>query len=81
MDKPVRGPVKQLEDASENLRFASAIAEFGMILRKSEFTGSATLESAARLAASSRGDDEDGYRAELIRLIKTAKDMKALADK
>lgn len=68
------------ENASDNLRFAAAVSEFGMILRNSEFKANSTLEGAARLAVSARGEDEDGYRAELIRLINTVKDMRVLAD-
>jgi Ca-activated chloride channel family protein len=80
-EKPVRGYINDLNDASDNLKFAAAVSEFGMILRNSEFKGNATLEDAAMLAKSAMGEDEDGYRSELIRLIKTVKDMKALADK
>ena len=81
LEKPVKGNVNEIEDASDNLKFAAAVSEFGMILRDSEFKGNATLEGAAQLAKSARGDDEDGYRAELIRLINTVKDMRAIADK
>lgn len=80
-EKPVRDYLNNIEDASENLKFAAAVSEFGMILRNSEFKGNATLEGAAKLARSGRGADEDGYRAELIRLISTVKDMRAMADK
>jgi Ca-activated chloride channel family protein len=81
LEKPVKGYINELEDASDNLRFAAAVSEFGMILGNSEFKGSATLESAAKLARSARGTDEDGYRSELVRLIGTVKDMRVLADK
>lgn len=81
LEKPVEGCINELEDASDNLRFAAAVSEFGMILRNSEFKGVSTLESASRLAKSARGEDEDGYRVELMRLINTVKDMRALADK
>ena len=57
---------------SENIGFASAVAEFGMLLRRSEFTGRATWESARALARQFRGEDADGYRAEFIRLIDLA---------
>ncbi|MCU0473229.1 MAG: von Willebrand factor type A domain-containing protein [Bacteroidales bacterium] len=80
MEKPVKAYGDEIEGASENLRFAAAVAEFGMILRESEFKGSSTLEGAAKLAKSARGEDEDGYRSELIRLISTVKDMRSLAD-
>jgi Ca-activated chloride channel family protein len=71
---------KGIIEASENLRFAAAVAEFGMILRESEFKGNSTLEGAVRLAKSAKGEDEDGYRSEMIRLISTVKDMRSLAD-
>jgi Ca-activated chloride channel family protein len=81
LDRPVSGSVKSIDNASDNLKFAAAVSEFGMILRNSEFIGNATLDGAARLARSARGEDEDGYRSELIRLIGTVKDMKVMADK
>lgn len=80
-EKPVKGSIKDIEEASDNLKFAAAVSEFGMILRNSEFKGNATLEGASVLAKSSRGEDEDGYRAELIRLIKTVKDLGITAEK
>jgi len=81
LEKTVRSNPASIEDVSDNLRFAAAVVEFGMILRESEFKGNSTLESAARLARASKGNDEDGYRSELIRLIDTVKDMRGLADK
>jgi len=80
LEKPVMGYINNLEDASDNLRFAAAVSEFGMILRNSKFKGNATFESASKLAKSSKGEDEDGYRSELVRLINTVKEMKVLAD-
>jgi Ca-activated chloride channel family protein len=79
-EKTVKGSIYEIEDASDNLKFAAAVSEFGMILRNSEFKGNATLEGASLLAKSSRGEDEDGYRAELIRLIKTAKDLRVTGE-
>lgn len=79
LEQPVKDLREEIEDASDNLRFAVAVAEFGMILRDSEFRGSSTLEGAARLASLAKGEDEDGYRSELVRLINSVKDMKAIA--
>ncbi len=81
LEKPVKSYVNDMEDTSDNLRFAAAVSEFGMILRNSEFKGNATLEEAAKLARSARGDDEEGYRGEFIRLIDTVKGLRVLADK
>ncbi len=80
LEKPVKDFGEEIEDASGNLKFAAAVAEFGMILRESEFRGSSTLEGAAKLAGSAKGNDEDGYRSEMIRLINTVRDMRLLGD-
>jgi Ca-activated chloride channel homolog len=81
LEKPVKGGVKEIGFASENLRFAAAISEFGMILRTSEFKGNSTLEAAINLAGGARGEDEEGYRAEAIRLMKTVRDLKLISER
>ena len=81
MEQPVKGYISEIEDASDNLKFAAAVSEFGMILMDSEFRGDATIEGAVMLARSSRGEDEDGYRSEMIRLMNTAKDLRITSDK
>ena len=55
-----------------NLGFAAAVAEFGMLLRRSEHSGSAGWTEALDLARRYRGDDADGYRAEFVRLVELA---------
>jgi Ca-activated chloride channel family protein len=55
-----------------NLGFAAAVAEFGMLLRRSERSGAATWKTAAELARRHRGEDADGYRAEFVRLVELA---------
>lgn len=80
-EKSVTAVSADIGMASENMRFAAAVAEFGMILSRSEFIGTATLESAAKLAASARGEDPEGYRGELVRLIRTVRDMGSTAEK
>jgi len=81
MVRPVKGYVSELEDASSNLRFAAAVSEFGMILRNSEFKGNSTMDSVIKLAGSARGNDDEGYRSEFIRLVETAKGIRSLADR
>ncbi|QNF32725.1 von Willebrand factor type A domain-containing protein [Adhaeribacter swui] len=56
---------------SENLRFAAAVAAFGMLLRDSEHKGQATYAGVLHLAENAKGNDSEGYRAEFIRLVKT----------
>jgi Ca-activated chloride channel family protein len=69
-DQPVT-PAQSARD-SEDLRFATAVAAFGMVLRESEYRGDASYPMALQLARSSRGGDPHGHRAELIKLIELA---------
>lgn len=62
----------ELKDASGNFRFAAAVAGFGLLLRDSEFKGAASYGEMIRLAEGAKGQDSEGYRAELIGLMKTA---------
>jgi len=61
--------------ASVDLRFAAAVAAFGMILRGSEHAGDATLPMVARIAGSALGDDSGGYRAEFLDLVRRAESI------
>ncbi|WP_051568470.1 vWA domain-containing protein [Crocinitomix catalasitica] len=54
---------------TKNFLFASAVAEFGMLLRNSEYKGKANFESVIKRASLNKGKDEMGYRAEFIRLV------------
>ena len=58
---------------SARLRFASAVAGFGMLLRGSEHRGRLTSASLERLAESAVGADPHGHRAELRGLIRRAR--------
>ncbi len=62
---------------SDNFDFAAAVAEFGMILRDSEFKGTATIADVLVLAQNSIGADVYGYRAEFIQLVKLADEVYA----
>lgn len=63
--------VKPLQEANQDLQFATAVAGFGLLLRAepiSEFN----YEDVAALAQLARGKDISGDRAEFVRLVKTA---------
>ncbi len=59
----------EIKEPSEDLKFASAVALFGMKLRESSYFNNTTIEDVITLAESGRGMDKLGYRAEFIRLI------------
>jgi len=60
------------EKASADLKFAAAVAEFGMILRDSEHKGSGTLGAVLEWAQEGKGSDAKGYRAGFIELVRKA---------
>ncbi|WP_179345167.1 vWA domain-containing protein [Winogradskyella ursingii] len=56
---------------SEDMNFASAVALFGMQLRNSKYFNQAEVSKVIELAENGRGEDNDGYRAEFVRLVKS----------
>jgi Ca-activated chloride channel family protein len=72
-------PVANQTAMSPALGFASAVAEFGMMLRESAFKGASSYEGAAARAATHIGEDRHGHRAELVRLIRIADSVSALS--
>ena len=58
---------------SKNFMLAVSVAEFGMLLRDSEYKGSASYEHVLLWAKKSKSDDTYGYVAELIALVEKTK--------
>jgi Ca-activated chloride channel homolog len=61
-----------IDNASDNLRFASAVAEFGLVLRKSRYKGSASFNSIINRANSAKGSDLKNYRKDFVELVNQA---------
>jgi Ca-activated chloride channel homolog len=57
------------QEPSENLRFAGAVAEFGMLLRDSEYKGSSSYLQVMDTAQKAVGADVNGYRKDFLDLI------------
>ena len=57
------------------LSFASGVAAFGMILRNSEYKGTADFDMVYELVGRGLNNDPHGYRAEFLELITTAKEV------
>ncbi|MCI9592630.1 MAG: DUF3520 domain-containing protein [Lachnospiraceae bacterium] len=74
LEYPVEASVYQ-DRASDNLTFACAVAEFGMLLRDSEHKGSADFEQVMELAESCVGRDTDDYKKEFLELVRRAADI------
>ncbi|MES2513914.1 MAG: von Willebrand factor type A domain-containing protein [Bacteroidota bacterium] len=61
---------------SENCKFSCAVAQFGMLLRDSKFKGDSDFTHIIAMAKDAKGKDEEGYRAEFIRLVEIAELIK-----
>ncbi|KAA0993794.1 vWA domain-containing protein [Dyadobacter aurulentus] len=79
-DLPVKNSSKSLEASSENVRFASAVAQFGLLLRSSDFKGNASYTNVISLAKGAFGKDEEGYRSEFVKLVKAAQAIDSRAE-
>lgn len=65
----------QTAELSENFKFSAAVAGFGMLLRDSEYKGNCDYDMLIDMAQQAKGNDEEGYRSEFIRLVKLAEKL------
>jgi len=72
MEQPVKDATRDFDQASSDLRFASAVAGYGMLLRQSPHKGDLTWDRVLRLAEKGLGEDREGYRAEFVDLARKA---------
>lgn len=72
LSKPLTGDPRTLSQTPPDFRFAGAVAAFGMLLRNSEYRGTATYADVRKLAASAIDKDHNGHRAEFLELIDAA---------
>lgn len=63
----------KLNASSDDFRFAATVAEFGMLLRDSQFKQQSTFNQVISLAKEAIGQDKEGYRAEFVHLVEKAK--------
>ncbi len=77
IEHPVKDSQLPLANTSDNFRFSAAVAEFGLLLRESEFKGKAAVSEVLEMASGARGKDEEGYRAEFINLVKASQFLQA----
>jgi len=75
MEFAIKGTVDDFSSASNDFRFAASVAAFGMKLSDSNYIGDMKFQDIQMIAKAARGDDEDGFKAEMVRLIKTAESL------
>ena len=62
----------RFEDASQDFKFAAAVAGFGLALRDSPHKGSLTLADVSAWGRAGLGSDAGGYRSEFLGLVEKA---------
>lgn len=77
LEHPVFDTHISIAKTSDNFRFAAAVAQFGMLLRNSEFKSNSSFSDVLSLARKAKGNDEEGYRSEFIRLVESAQSLAA----
>ncbi len=73
IEHPVLDKQVALAKTSDNFRFAAAVAQFGLLLRQSEYKSTASYDNVLNLARKAKGYDEEGYRSEFVRLVESAR--------
>ncbi len=74
---PVQGRIQKFEKTSDNFRFAASVAEFGMILRASEYMKQGSITDVLSMARNAKGADVEGYRGEFIKMVGTSSGLLA----
>ena len=70
---PVKNAPLEFGKATKDFQFAAAVAEFGMLLRRSQYRGDASYAEVLEIASSSCGRDGHGYRTEFLQIVNTAR--------
>jgi len=77
IEQPIMRPkqLQELDRASTNLRFATAVAGFGQLLRGGKYTEQFNFNAVTSLARSARGEDPYGHRGEFLKLVQLANSL------
>lgn len=75
------GDVPTIDRASEDLRFAAAVAAFAQQLKGATYTGRFSLADSAELARTAKGEDRFGLRSEFVQLVELAQSLHTSADR
>ncbi len=62
----------EIDSTSSDFRWSAAVAEYGMLIRESEFKGQSAYQQVLTLALGAQGEDKEGYRAEFIDMVRSS---------
>lgn len=75
IDHSVSAIASPFLQASENMRFATSVAGYGLLLRDSEYKGSLSYDDVLHWAEDAKSFDPHGFREEFIQLVYLAKNQ------
>ncbi len=75
MEIGVVDPGRSFGEASDDLKFAAAVAGFGMLLRDSPSKGSLTYAGVLEIAQPAAARDPGGYRREFLAGVQRAREL------
>ncbi|WP_339524690.1 vWA domain-containing protein [Pseudomonas sp. EA_35y_Pfl2_R111] len=76
LEQPIQdNDTRAVSEASEDLRFAAAVAAFAQQLKGDTYTGRFSLADSAELARNAKGADRFGLRAEFVQLVELAQSL------
>ncbi|MFI8383703.1 von Willebrand factor type A domain-containing protein [Pseudomonas sp. NPDC079086] len=82
LEQPIQaGDVPAISQASEDLRFAAAVAAFAQQLKGDAYTGRFSLVDSAELARNAKGDDRFGLRGEFVQLVELAQSLQTATNR
>ncbi|MBK25769.1 MAG: hypothetical protein CME70_17350 [Halobacteriovorax sp.] len=73
---PLNGSNTEFKNASEDFRFAAAVATYAQILKEDSRVGDKKLSDVLSIAKSAKGSDKYSYRQEFIELVELANEIK-----
>ncbi len=81
LEQPIQAAdTRTISQASEDLRFAAAVAAFAQQLKGDTYTGRFSLADSAELARAAKGDDRFGLRGEFVQLVELAQSLQTASN-
>ncbi len=71
----IKNEKNKFENASDDFRFAAAVVKYAMLLRDSQFKGTASLKQVIETAENALGADENGYRKDFVKMAEETEDL------
>ena len=75
IETPLVDRQRRFVDASQDFKFAAAVAAFGMLLRDSSYRGDASFDEVLNWGLAGKGEDPHGYRQGFLRLVIQAQSL------